>query len=240
MRTGSKARRFQEKATSRIEARAAALIASGETRAWFGAADPATRAVSRGVNGLLLAELAARAGHCDLDAVEFFRSGAPLVGHLPRSGLGEPIDGASCVPVEALRDAATRQNSSVLKKRLRPDPHAEVLHEATRADAELGRMTEPVDLAQIDTAGAVLVPRFSVEQGIRADGTPKMRSIDDCSIAGLNGATAPGEKHRHDTVDALRQASAALHAALPSERWSLFKAVIDSAFRRVPIQASHR
>jgi len=37
-----------------------------------------------------------------------------------------------------------------------------------------------------------------------------------------------------------RQASAALHAALPSERWGLFKADIDSAFRRVPIQASHR
>ena len=59
--------------------------------------------VSRGVNGLLLEQLAAVTGHVDAQFVEFFRKGAPFLGVLPCSGIGEPLENVvGCGPAEEL------------------------------------------------------------------------------------------------------------------------------------------
>ena len=87
-------------------------------------------------------------------------------------------------------------------------------------------MSAPEPVAEGCDDGRVLIPRFAVVQGTKADGSPKVRAVDDCSVAGVNKvahtrragggaprvalsaeATRPLEKWRHDTVDALFEVS---------------------------------
>ena len=55
----------------------------------------------------------------------------------------------------------------------------------------------------------LLAKRFSVEQGVRADGSVKIRAIDDQSLSGVNVCTQGGDKIQSDGIDAL---VAAIHA----------------------------
>ena len=47
----------------------------------------------------------------------------------------------------------------------------------------------------------VFSPRFAVEQGLKADGSIKLRPIDDFTASQCNEFTAPAEKLRCDTLD---------------------------------------
>ena len=86
-------------------------------------------------------------------------------------------------------------------------------------------MRAPERLTDVDLGGVVLVTRFGVDQGVKSDGTRKararalresinfceqnacvlwqVRAVDDCSIAGINAATHPRERMRHETIDHL-------------------------------------
>lgn len=103
--------------------------------------------------------------------------------------------------------------------------------------------------------GTAKVPRRPPAPLIR--GPPparQVRAVDDCSAAHLNKGTEPQERMKHDTVDALFDACRKLARRVsraPTPRalcpvqaplgpLELFKADIDSAFRRIPLRPEHR
>lgn len=182
--------------------------------------------------------------------------GAPLLGVLPRSGVGEATDYKKCISEQQLLQEARKGNRAV-RKRARCDEHAAELHALAAADAALGRMTAPVPAGAEDGEGRVLTPRFAVVQGCKADGTPRVRSIDDCTASRINRATQPQENMRHNTVDALFEVAKGISQARGNARLQqrrecaaraqdgareigFYKADIDAAFRRVAIRPDHR
>ena len=119
----------------------------------------------------------------------------------------------------------------------------------TREDAEKGRMSVPQSIDDIDLGAHRLHPRFGVEQGTKDDGSLKIRAVDNLSWSGVSGrkrrklgASVNGhcripDALRHDHIDDLMEASTSLHDTF-GEAPGLWKADIDSAFRRIPIVAS--
>ena len=49
----------------------------------------------------------------------------------------------------------------------------------------------------------ILSPRFAVAQGVKPDGSLKIRPIDDFTASGCNAHTVPAEKLKCDTLDLL-------------------------------------
>ena len=81
---------------------------------------------------------------------------------------------------------------------------------------------------------------MQVLSGVKADGSPKVRPIDDFTRSGCNAATGPAERLRYESLDlfleTIRQAK---------ERWdtselAIWKADVDSAYRRIPVAPGHR
>ena len=126
-----------------------------------------------------------------------------------------------------------------LIKGLREDTNSDVSLKKVQNDTKLGRMLEPREIREEDVLYSVLSPRMCVEQGIGPDGAPKFRAVDDFTRSHMNACTEPTEKLSCDTLDAvvrtLRELSLKLDCPI-----SMFKADIDSAFRRVPIAAEQR
>ena len=130
-------------------------------------------------------------------------------------------------------------------------PHSAMLLKLTRDDAALGRMSEPRPVTEADVSELRLHPRFGVEQGTRPDGTRpdgsmKLRAVDNFSWSALQGrkkrklsasvnghCRIPEELH-HDHIDVLMETATILQEDL-SETPGLWKADIDSAFRRIPV-----
>lgn len=164
-----------------LEGWAADLRQKGECSEWFLGCDAAVVKVAEGVNGPMLRLLAALSGHVDPECIEFFRVGAPLYGLLDRSGIGVPIDCAAVPEAEAtMREHCLASNAKLLAK-LREDPFAKDLMELTRKDAALGRMSEPVPAELSQLGDVLLVPRFGIEQGLKEDGSVKVRAVDNFS-----------------------------------------------------------
>ena len=153
-----------------------------------------------------------------------------MIGKLMRSGTGEATVHKKAAPLSEVL-WANKRDRAALFRRTRPSPCDAALHESALADAEKRRLTPPMPFSPEDVpAGAAVIPRFGVEQGMRPDGTTKaplaappclpprsryararllaqVRAVDDCSAAHLNRGTEPQERMRHDTVDALFEAS---------------------------------
>ena len=122
-------------------------------------------------------------------------------------------------------------------------------------DHRLGRMSRPVHAQKINLSQARLVPRFGVEQGLKPDGTAKIRAVDNLSwsaAAGrsrkrsrgqmkedsVNGScTLPG-KVSHDHLDSLLVLLRLVFEMTGVVPW-LWKADVDAAFRRVPLLGAH-
>ena len=237
-----------------LEATGKSMWDKGLCEAWFADCTDEIRAVSCTVNGPLLAYLASSVGYCDQSCVEFFRKGAPLYGELEHSGaLGAPKDCTAEVSVDALRADCQRSNV-LLVESLREDEFSKELMELTRQDAAMDRMTPPRPITECDMAGLRLCPRFGVEQGLRPDGTQKVRAVDNLSFAAregdgriskkamkaisINGQCAMHESISHDHLDDLFEAMRrfiVLMGTLPG----LWKADIDAAFRRIPLMTEH-
>ena len=106
-------------------------------------------------------------------------------------------------------------------------------------DAKLGRMTNPQKITELDHRSILLMPSFSVEQGLREDGSLRLRSIGDATRSGTNGTCRPREKLHNDGLDSLvatirRLCDRGAHAV------SLWKADIDAAYRRIPVREDQR
>ena len=175
---------------------------SGESRRWYSEADDAVIRVASGVNGALLEQLARATNYWDCECVEFFRKGAPMYGVLPVSGNGVPQKFAAASSVEELLSSALANNCKLVKS-LKEDKHSQALFETTCNDAALGRMTFPVPVSDLDLSKVLLAQRFGVEQGVKDDGSVKIRCIDDETRAGVNPCTQPSEKLKLDMIDSL-------------------------------------
>ena len=228
---------FRECALATLRERDRVLRASGAVEEWFRGVDPAIRRVAQHVNGPLCAEIAERIAFCDPDCVEFFRTGAPLVGELPRSGRGGPEEFPPRLGIAELLSNADSANRYI-SLGLRDGAHGDAILRKTRDESELGRISCPVPFHDVRLDGAVIAPRHAVEQ-LREDGSSKLRLADDMTKARINQAKRPQERLHHDAVDALFEAARIFHE-VAGRAPALWKADIDAAFRRVPIRAEHR
>ena len=189
-----------------LERHAEQLVKSGACSAWLNEADPYIKVISESVNGPLLEELARATLYHDVECVEFFRSGARLVGPLDVSGSGKLIDTSPHQSTDELRVGALERNRALLGS-LSEDTFAEQLLELTKADARLCRMTPPVQWDRMgslwDLAECIIAPRFGVQRGHNADGCPKIRAVDNETEAGVNQCCGVSEKLSMDGIDAL-------------------------------------
>ena len=242
----------REQFTRSLESAGAAMWASGVAGDWFAEADSRVKAVSKGVNGLLFEHLATITQFGDSESVQFFRRGAPFVGELPACGIGPAVAVPVARPVEELRGRCLDNNVALLGS-LREDRFASHLFDAVQADAQLGRMSAPVPVDDVCLRSVRLAPRFSVHK-TKEDGELSVRPIDNFSwselgctqqggrsrqraaakLGSVNGYSAACEQVTHDHLDKLM---AMLHEAklVTGVVYALFKADIDSAFRRIPI-----
>ena len=120
--------------------------------------------VANGVNGPLLAMLAESCGFHDSACVELFRTGSDIIGKLPCSGNGVPIDPTFSFDKSALLAGVAARNADMLK-RARVDPYSSDLVAQTRADAKLGRMIEPRPASELDLPRFSVCQRFGIVQG---------------------------------------------------------------------------
>ena len=99
---------------------------------------------------------------------------------------------------DRLRQCAPASNAQVIS-RIRPSKHAEEMYQLTREECAKGRMRE----AKHVPIGALLSPRFPVEQGVKENGDVKLRLVDDFSISHCNRATIATEKLKNDNLEDL-------------------------------------
>jgi len=188
--------------------------------------------------------------------VDFFRKGAPFLGKLPCSGNGTPIDAGVEVSGAGLRKLCAGSNAALVVS-LREVEQAQDLLDLTRADAALGRMSSPEVFDAVKLQDVRLAPRFPVVKQ-KEDGSTSVRPVDNFAwsdlkqhtgmsrterkrkqkAASVNGFCRPTEQWHHDHLDVLMvyvQRFLLLVGIVPG----LFKADMDSAFRRVPIAAEH-
>ena len=85
----------------------------------------------------------------------------------------------------------------------------------------------------------LLSKRFGVEQGVRADGSAKVRSIDDATQSHVNACCRPTEKLSCHSLDTLVEL-ARLRRTSTDAPLSLWKADIKAAFRRIPVKPEQR
>ena len=92
-----------------------------------------------------------------------------VLGDLPRSGIGIPIEAEHAVAATELKEKCAESNQ-VLLRSLREDDWADHLYESTVKDARLGRMSFPVAAAVADLDNILLQPRLGACQ-LKEDGT---------------------------------------------------------------------
>jgi hypothetical protein len=222
------------------------LRREGACREWLQECEPSVRGVLKDVNGPLLEELLRDLDYEDVRCVKLLRGGARLMGLVEECGLGERIAHSTTVDPDELRDGCAQSNCALLQQ-LQGGEFEHELMAQTQADAELGRMTRPVPVEQCDLEVVRLHPRFAVEQGVRPDGTTKIRPVDNFSWhaehrrskkrrkeASVNGHCQLSEKITHDHVDDVVAGMAAFKGRTGMVPW-LWKLDVDSAFRRIPL-----
>ena len=179
-----------------------------------------------------------RAEHKDVECAEALRLGAPILGLLHATGNGRPESFPPCQPEHELKNSIVERNKTLLAS-LREDVHSKALWDVTQKDVAAGRMTHPVPVSQVDLSKILLTPRFAVEQ-LKPDGSVKVRPIDDCTRSGVNGCVQPCERLVCDGVDTLVHLARLFHNQSGKCRPHFWKADIDSAFRRVPLQCDQQ
>ena len=210
----------REAFVSSLEEAGKAMWVSGAAANWYSQSDGNVKHICKNVNGLLLQHLTAITEHGDPHCVEFFRHGAPFIGVLPQSGNGVPVEHTAVKSIDELWDRRRESNAALLKS-LKEDVSSEALFAATVADAEKGRMSEPVRVSDANVHDVLLSPRFAVPQ-LKADGRVAIRPIDhyswcdpECLESGpgskkrkqklhsVNGHCVASEKLSHDHLDKL-------------------------------------
>jgi hypothetical protein len=186
-----------------------------------------------------LGELLARTtGFEDLTVMEPFRRGGVVPGKLPQPAGTEAKDFPTPTSPETLAVGCKQRNRELLES-LRDDPHGDYLLQQTLDDAAAGRMTAPTTDTGTGLNALVVGRRFSREQGLRSDGTPKLRAVDDETACGTNSTSQPSARLRCDGADALVTV-ALFFLLLTGEVPGFWKADVDKAYRRIPVAPEHR
>ena len=100
-------------------------------------------------------------------------------------------------------------------------------------------MDKPRTIHQVDLEKITVAPRFAVVQGVKDNGEPKVRPVDDMTRSQCNAATEVSEKLTYESLDGLMDTIQYMQKTAGSDL-NLWKADIDSAFRRVPLKPEHR
>lgn len=172
-------------------------------------------------------------------------AGAPILGKLQCGGIGQAVDEREVPSEEDLWRSRIKHNQSVVKS-LRDEKHDSWMCRDVMKDASLGRMSELVEATSELLESGLVQPRFTVEQA-KPDGSMKLRSIDHFSFgppgerkaASVNGHCWATEKLKHQTLDILCASMRKLKQEIGNAP-GLWKADIDSAFRRIPVLPEHR
>ena len=238
-KTNDEARAYRETQIQQIEQLGDTMWKNKCVEKWMQNADPWTKQICRNVNGPLLEKLAKDAGHHDIECVSFFRFGAQIAGDLPRT-TQESCKAKASLSVEQLKVERRKRNQQTMQT-LKEDKHSKALLEEIRKDVDEGRMTNPRSASPEDLESVLLAKRFSVEQGVKDDGSTKIRAIDDETASGLNLCTQGGHKIRCNNVDYLVKA---IHEysfySGGFKKLSLWKADVKAAYRRIPITPEQR
>ena len=113
------------------------------------AEDPKIRTVSATVNGPLMQALAEATGYSDVACITSFISGAPILGRLPSSGRGRKRPKKDeCGDHNELISGMLASNKKLLERR-KGDANSSVLLLKTKADADAGRMSQPLPLQSV-------------------------------------------------------------------------------------------
>ena len=236
-RPDEKLKAEQEHIMHWIEERVASCKLQRHDVEWFRNCCPIVQKVSEGVCGPVLQELCDMIGHSDRAAPDLFRYGGPLIGKLPCTGNGKEHIFPAPTDVSDMWNSRATDNAA-LHNKLREDKHSKFLMDQCKADAMLCRMSEPHLLEPEDVSGTRISPGFCVEQGLKEDGSLKLRAIYDLSRSGVNACTEAVEKLSYDSIDALFAVSRSfMQQGRPI---AFLKADIDAAYRRVPIDPRHR
>ena len=172
---------------------------TGKCNAWFASCDPEVHAVASFLrvccecvalrvlhwaqaieaNGFLLATLLRASGYEDAACAELLREGSVMIGELPLSGVGTPVE-AERVQAKAPALASVQESNAILLSQLREDELAHDLLRIAQEDANMGRMTAPLELVGEPPVDLLLHPRFAVQQA-KPDGSVKVRAVDNFS-----------------------------------------------------------
>ena len=148
-------------------------------------------------------------------------------------GIGRQCTAKQVKSTSDLSSEARGANECLLSS-LEEDDNAQFLYEQCVNDAKCHRMSEPVPYEDVDPDSVCIARRFSVEQGIKSDGSKKIRAVDDETRSGTNPCTGVSEKLFTEGIDkllVLMQRFVGSTHRLPA----MWKADVDSAYRRVPI-----
>jgi hypothetical protein len=240
---------FRDAAVKEIEEMAAVFKYSGRLDEMLKDSDAGIRGISSAVNLPLLEWLLKKFQHPDGGVVKLFTEGAQLVGELHYSG----VEGNEEVAVEAAEKLmrgrkswnrslrASLGTSEFGSARGSQADHA--LIELTKMDAALGRMTNPTIFGD-DEEEHLHSKRFCLDQGLRSDGSKRLRPCDDETASWVNFYAQLMEKLKLDDRNSLHQLILSMHAEFSAGSnpvsLAVLKADVDSAFRRVPIKPEHR
>ena len=182
-------------------------------------------------------------GYVDIKCVELFVEGADIVGELATSGTCEPEEHEpsrkdSASNLHKVKAAAKSRNLALISK-LRTESHHEEIFKEIEEEVKLGRMDRPKKVKEIELEKVILTRRFGIEQGQRADGTPKIRAIDDASESLINSCCKPTEKLSCDNIDELTVISKEM-TKNGEDALEFWKADIKAAFRRILLKQNQR
>ena len=229
----------REQTITELESRAHELWQTGAVQEWLSSADDVAGSISARVNGPLLEELARRTQFRDPAAVDLLRFGGTVVGDFPATGLLEQSEWPEPMRIQELWSDAASANGKLLSD-LREDKHASWLSAQAEKDASLGRMSPTLDARALDLGDVVISERFSREQGAKEDGSPKLRAIDNCTKSQVNPCARPCERLVCDRIDALVRLVQVTAAATGGRLIELWKADVDAAYRRIPVDPKQR
>ena len=249
----------REHIMSTLEAVGRRMWQDGSCQRWMHGADETIACVAKSVNGPLLEDLCKAAAYEDAACLDFFKHGADLYWEMLVTSIGPPKEPKEREMKGSIADIwrqRAHSNAHLLSK-LKEDIYHDELFKLTIEDAEHGRMSFPRQVVDQDLHLLRLCPRFGVEQGLREDGSVKVRAVDHMSWSvapegerayytrrqqkehSVNGCTVVPVGIHHDHVDKLALVMRGFLRRLKVLP-GLFKADVNAAFRRIPLRPSHR
>ena len=139
-KTPSQVMEHREAVVGIIEEMVQQMKASGQVQRWQDAIkDPKIKKISEEVNGPLLELLATKVEYHDAKVIELFREGAPLVGVLPKAGLGKLVQAEPEISFAELNTKRESRNKLLINS-MKEDRHAKALLELCKDDVAKGRM----------------------------------------------------------------------------------------------------